>query len=62
MIILIALIAAIGVGSYVFRQRRTAPPDGDVVDGSRRVIRYRDDPAMFCDNDLVLDGVAFLLA
>lgn len=34
-VVLIALIAAIGVGSGVFRKRRAAPPDRNIVHCSR---------------------------
>lgn len=61
MIVLIALISAIGIGLRIFRQGWAVPSKRDVVDGPRRVVRYGDDPALFGDNDLVLDGMALPL-
>ena len=57
-----ALIAAVGVKSRAFRQRRTSSPKRKIVNASRNGPRYADNFTLLRDDCFGLDGVAFLFA
>ena len=61
MIFLKSLIAAIGIDSGLFGQRRSASPDLQIMHPARRRVRDTDQPSSFGDDDLGFDGMALFL-